>query len=154
MDYRIIKSDELYHYGVKGMKWGVRNQRSVAGGLHRGLAGVYGINERYYTKRGNGGMAMAKRQARAQQLKKAAAADAVKQTKYANKQKAKMGKLAAKKSMEGNARRMLAKVYEINNNYYTKRGNKVLASMNAAARTEQLNKANAADERRRQKYRG
>jgi hypothetical protein len=55
-------------------------------------------------------------------------------------------------SAGGNARRVLAKVYDINAKFYAKNGrNKTLASMNAAARDEQLKKAAAADKARTDK---
>lgn len=31
MPYRVIREDELYHYGVKGMKWGVRRTAAQLG---------------------------------------------------------------------------------------------------------------------------
>ena len=94
MNYRIKYSDELYHHGVKGMKWGVRNQRSVAGGLRRGLAGVYGMNERFYRKTGNKTLASMNAQARNRQLKKAAEADARAQDPAVRKARAKRAAVA------------------------------------------------------------
>ena len=33
MPYRVVRDDELYHYGVKGMKWGVRRTAAQLGHL-------------------------------------------------------------------------------------------------------------------------
>lgn len=82
MEYRIIREDELYHYGVPGMRWGHRKaQTSLAGTGHRALAGVYGMNQRFYNKTGNRTAASINAQARNQQLKKAQAADIKRQQK-------------------------------------------------------------------------
>ena len=62
-----INDDEyLEHYGVPGMRWGHRKQRVLVGrgGKHRFMSKVYGINERYYAKKGNKSMAAANRRAR------------------------------------------------------------------------------------------
>lgn len=150
-------SDELSHYGVRGMKWGVRKQMPSAGGTaRRTLAGVYGMNERYWRARGNKALASMNAQARNQQLKKAQAADIKKQQKVQAKQAAKIGKIQAKKSLAGNARRTLSSVYALNERYYKTiaskaLGSKTLASMNAVEKNRQLKKAQAADEAYRQK---
>lgn len=52
-------------------------------------------------------------------------------------------------SVGGNARRALAKVYDINEKFYSKNGrNTALASMNRAAKEQQLEKAAAADRKK------
>ena len=76
----IYYTNELSHHGVKGMKWGVRKQRQSLGGrARRGLAGIYGINERFYRKTGNKTLASMKAQAKNAQLRKAQLADKRKQ---------------------------------------------------------------------------
>ena len=33
VNYRIVKSDELYHHGIRGQKWGVRRFQNADGSL-------------------------------------------------------------------------------------------------------------------------
>lgn len=54
-------------------------------------------------------------------------------------------------SVGGNARRALAKVYDINEKFYSKHGNKTLASMNRAAKNQQLQKAADSDKKKADK---
>lgn len=122
----IIYSKELYHHGIKGMKWGVR-KASIAGTGHRALAGIYGINERFYSKNGrNKTLASMNAAARQQQLKKAAAADAAKAAKVKNARGEKVAKTHAadnakisyKTSLRGKAAKLGAKAvgksYKVN----------------------------------------
>ena len=148
----IYYSDELSHYGVRGMKWGVRKQQqSIGGRLHRLAAANYGLNERFYRKHGNNLVANMNASAKQDSLKKAQAADLKKQQKVQAKAAAKIGKIQAKKSLAGNARRTLSSVYALNERYYKKHGNNQMASMNAWARADTLKKAQAADEAYRQR---
>lgn len=95
--YEFIRESDLAHHGIKGQKWGQRRfqnedgtwtaagkvrygdmEGSTKGAAHRALSKVYGINEKFYAKRGNTAMAEANRNARNAQLQKAAAADQMK----------------------------------------------------------------------------
>lgn len=95
----LISEDYLIHYGVKGMKWGVRHdpERSFRGNLHRGLSNIYSLNERTYRKLGNNTLASMNASARKQQLKKAELADAEKASKERSKEKKNEGKKVAEK---------------------------------------------------------
>ena len=117
-------SDELYHFGVKGQKWGVRRyqntdgsyksgaegrydgdgsngpKRTLKGNLHRLAASNYNLNARTYSKLGNKSLASMNKAAANRSLKKAQAADeaAVKKRsdKLAAKQQKRDEKVAAK----------------------------------------------------------
>lgn len=106
MAYIVIKGDELYHHGIKGMKWGVRRYqnadgslkaagrkryteggpKSFKGNLHRLAAKNYELNEKTYEKMGNKTLASMNRAAKENSLKKAEAADAEKAKRISEKQ--------------------------------------------------------------------
>lgn len=106
------------------MRWGHRKgPTSLAGTGHRALAGVYGINQKFYSRTGNKTLASMNATARNQQLKKAAAADAAKAkgargAKVAKAKSAVNSKTSYKESLRGKASKLGAKVvgksYKIN----------------------------------------
>lgn len=131
----IYYRSELYHYGVKGTHWGVRNYQYEDGsykpgaegryapkgsgsGRRRG-GGIHGINERYYSKRAS------KHGAHAQQLRTVAS----------------MNRNAKNQALKKN-KKLAAKIYDLNERSYSKRANRLqkiadryntMASMNRAA---------------------
>lgn len=146
--------DELYHYGVKGMKWGIRKQ------IYRAQAGMHGINERFYRKHGNRALASANAAARTTALKKAQAADiarrqasAPKTKKQASQRKTNAGRRAVQRSFGGNIHRAYSKVFDINERYYRKRGNNSMAYANQQAKNQQLKRAAELDAAKRRKRR-
>lgn len=102
--YQVIRKSDLMHHGIKGQKWGIRRYQnedgswtsagrerygagtgSIGGSVHRALADVYGLNERYYSKRGNKLAASMNSDARKKQLEKARTSDKAKADKIINR---------------------------------------------------------------------
>lgn len=101
MNYFIVYPDELNHYGVRGMKWGVRKDPvSMGGRARRALAGVFSINERAYKKLGNNTLASMNAAAKKQQLRKANESDKAKRLKVQAKREKKLGETAAKEQLK------------------------------------------------------
>lgn len=74
--YNYNYGDELYHHGVKGMRWGHRKAIPAYGvrrAFHKVAAANYGLNESYYSKksRRNSTMASMNRSAKNRSLAKA-----------------------------------------------------------------------------------
>ncbi len=154
--YELIRESDLTHHGIKGQKWGQRrfqnedgtwtaagkerygdddgSPRSFKGNIHRALAANYGLNAKVYSK-SNKVLASMNKQAQNEQLKKAAAADQAKKDKLNARNEARLAKQNQKTAQKAT---MMAKIYEINEKTYTKLGNKTMASMNKAAKEEQL----------------
>ena len=109
-------NNELYHFGVKGQKWGQRRyqntdgsyksgaegrydgdgsngpKRTLKGNLHRLAASNYNLNARTYSKLGNKALASMNKAAANRSLKKAEAADLAVQKKRNEKLAAKENK--------------------------------------------------------------
>ena len=134
-------NNELYHYGVPGMRWGHRKAQpfSAKATGHRIAAKLYDVNARTYAK-SNRTLSSMNKAARTTQLKKAAAAQQAANAKSAVKKAKKQAindtynKLQSNASRKdkllyNNATRKLAAKYVVNN------------KMSVADATKKANKA-------------
>ena len=106
MNYMIVNG-ELYHYGIKGQKWGLRRWQNDDGSFNE-------AGKARYFSRGGG-------------------------ENYHKLGKRKSGSSGVSGGL-GN--KIAAKVYETNEKYYSKHGNKAMASANKRAKEAQMQKYN------------
>jgi hypothetical protein len=99
----VYVTDELYHHGIKGQRWGIRRYQNPDGTLTE--AG----EKRYLSQ---------------------------------------VAKAKSARSLRGNLSRLSAKVYETNQKYYEKHGNKGMANANKIAKEAQLRRAKELDKKK------
>lgn len=168
-----LYANELYHFGVKGMKWGQRRYQnadgsltsagaqryghSLRGNLHRLAAANYGLNERSWSK----GLIRDKtyarynKRAKERSLAKAEAADKRAYEAREQKRAARQKRRESRRSFKGNMHRTMSEIYALNERTYRSKlfNNEKLADMNAQAKSEALRRAEEADRLARERRR-
>lgn len=166
-----LYANELYHFGVKGMKWGQRRYQnadgsltsagaqryghSLRGNLHRLAAANYGLNERAYRGLKNRHLANANMHARKRSLAKAEAADKRAYEAREQKRAARQKRRESRRSFKGNMHRTMSEIYALNERTYRSKlfNNEKLADVNAQAKSEALRRAEEADRLARERRR-
>ena len=164
--YEFIRESDLTHHGIKGQKWGVRRFQNedmtwTAAGKERYGDGnvadaksAYKAAKKAYNKSFNKAyyhnhpFSFSKKKREESQERwndaydKAQKLGEAKRVYKTAKKNAAQNKKADRKAIKAEKKATrLARIYELNEHTYTRLGNKTMASMNRAAKNEQLKKA-------------